>query len=152
MDFDFMAFAPQHPLLHAVAAAITTGVHEKANALLAKARGKGGGGARACTGAHSCITSVTGPYAYRGAMRGAARQLGCKRDISARACVASPDPMMRSIHRCIDSDNWYCGVARHWDCRNSPARRPCGARHYTWQSHKTVFFDPNITWGGGAGP
>eukprot|EP00966_Prymnesium_polylepis_P336477 7391592-Prymnesium_polylepis.3 len=75
MDFDFMAFAPQHPLLHAVAAAITTGVHEKANALLAKARGKGGGGARACTGAHSCITSVTGPYAYRGAMRGAARQL-----------------------------------------------------------------------------
>ena len=111
--------------------------------------GKGGtkaGGVRTCTGAHSCITSVTGPYAYRAALRGAARTLGCRRgDLSAKSCASSSDLMMRSIFRCTDVEHWYCDAARHWDCRNSPARRPCGSRHYTWQSHKTVFFDPNVT-------
>jgi hypothetical protein len=148
MDFDFMVFAPHHPLLHAIAATITEGVHEKADALLAKARVKGSkaaGAIRTCTGAHSCLTSVTGPYAYRSALRAAAKRLGCRRDLSAASCATSHDPMMRRIYRCTDTDQWYCGAARHWDCRNSPARRPCGSSHYTWQSHKTLFFDPNVT-------
>ncbi|KAL1521253.1 hypothetical protein AB1Y20_020924 [Prymnesium parvum] len=147
MDFDFMAFAPQHPLLRAVAARITAGVHDKANALLAKAAGARGDVARTCTGAHSCITSVTGPYVYRSALRLAAHRLGCRGDLSRRACSSSSDAMMRAVHRCTDHDHWYCDVARHWDCRNSAAKRPCGTRHYTWQSHKTTFFDPNISYG-----
>ena len=41
--------------------------------------------------------------------------------------------MMRDVHACDDHD-WqdpFCGAVVHWDCRNSGAKRFCGADHYS---------------------
>ena len=97
-----------------------------------------------------------------------AQRLGCSNDVrvvgliapilTARACRTSPDPKMRVIHRCRDEgDGSYCGVAKHWDCRNSqlaaarknwtvPSIFPhrwggahrCGKEHYTRASLRIV--------------
>jgi hypothetical protein len=63
---------------------------------------------------------------------------------AAGACDGSPLEALRRVHVCKDvrdgagAAQWYCGVARHWDCRNSPRRRACGAAHY---SERKEFFD-----------
>ena len=35
----------------------------------------------------------------------------------------------------------YCGGVHHWDCRNSPQKRDCGAGHY---SRAKNFFDASV--------
>ncbi|KAL3910666.1 MAG: hypothetical protein SGPRY_008976, partial [Prymnesium sp.] len=71
-----------HPLVRAVASAIVSGLHETANAALARARGQR---VKACTGAHSCITTVTGPMAYRHVIKVTAARLGCRGDLTSTA-------------------------------------------------------------------
>jgi hypothetical protein len=143
MEFDFLMYEPQHPLLRHVADAITQGVHAAADRFQESDKRQRHSGS--CTGAHSCITSVTGPYAYRPALHAAARMHGCKGPrLTERGCHSSPVEAMQRIQFCRDDGQWYCGIARHWDCRNSLKVRACGRHHYTYESHKTSFFNVTI--------
>mmetsp|Transcript_11052 Transcript_11052/g.25589 ORF Transcript_11052/g.25589 Transcript_11052/m.25589 type:complete len:427 (-) Transcript_11052:225-1505(-) len=153
MDFDFLVFAPGHPLLDFVAHAVTRNVHEQADRLLLARAPPSSAPASPrkppCTGAHTCITGVTGPYAYRGELRWGAEQLGCtlkggKVVLTEKGCRRSTDEAMRTVQRCADLEGWYCGVAKHFDCRNSAARRPCGKEHYSSKLDATAYFNLSI--------
>jgi hypothetical protein len=53
-------------------------------------------------------------------------------------CADSSSELLRKLHLCSNDagniwNSWSCGVARHFDCRNSAARRfACsGRKHYS---------------------
>ena len=123
-----------------------------------------------CTGAHSCLTSVTGPFSFHKAVhdmfnagcapavsglggrgRGAAHRPwgGAGRSLAAGGRCRAPGvttardvDLLLATYRC--SPAWLCGHATHWDCRNSRKKRDCGKWHYTYRSGKTIFFNLSV--------
>jgi hypothetical protein len=130
---EFMAFAPAHPLLVRALGMIVSNVHRQVELIAA------GESTKHCGSPHSCVILVTGPGALRTAFSAAAVEMGCRlRGHIASAKTMSPrcPKAVRRIHVCErDVGNvyrtWACGAAYHWDCRNSGARRSCGAGHYS---------------------
>ena len=149
-DFECLLFEAGHPILQYVTARLTMGVHERADRFVAHAANHST--PRPCTGAHSCITTITGPYAYRAALAGAfgtctesrrsqLSRRGGRVDSFNIPCVDNGDAM-RATHRC--QGEWLCGRAEHLDCRNSRAKRQCGKQHYTYKSEHTTFFNLSV--------
>lgn len=139
-EMDFLAYEPAHPLLGAVAAYTSEYVNQQTEWARC-------GSPQRCEGSHACVIRTTGPVAYRNAVIQFTRSHGCLPANwvpAAGACDGSPLEALRRVHVCKDvrdgagAAQWYCGVARHWDCRNSPRRRACGAAHY---SERKEFFD-----------
>jgi len=140
-EMDFLAYEAGHPLLGAVAAYTSDYVNQQAEWARC-------GAPQRCEGSHACVIRVTGPIAYRNAVIKFTRTHGCRASNwvpAAGACDNRTVEALRSVHVCTDvrdgpgaAQQWYCGVARHWDCRNSPRRRACGAAHY---SAAAEFFD-----------
>ena len=139
MEMDFLAYEPEHPMLRAV-------VNYTAQRVLSEAELWRAMSPDRCMNSHRCVIAVTGPNAYRTAIRNFSQESGCENDGDAlpeRAgiCDASSLDEMRRIYVCDAGlqqaneknwlDRWYCGVAKHWDCRNSEQRRDCGTDHYS---------------------
>ena len=130
---EFMAFAPGHPLLVRALRTVVANVHRQITAIAA------GDSTRHCGSPHSCVLLVTGPFALRAAFSSAATYLGCqlRGNIGSASRMSQTCPEeVRRTHVCLhDSGNvyrtWACGAAYHWDCRNSGAKRACGANHYS---------------------
>ena len=127
--FEALAFAPRHPLIAHAARRAVDAVHEQAGRFLLAPRRAA---APRCTGAHSCLTAVSGPYAFQ---------------TSARNFLATTsNGQSLGIHRCPRTQKGHlCGFVRHHDCRNSKQfKRPCGSAHYTYRSHATTFFNRSV--------
>lgn len=162
-EIEFMAYTPGHPLLHAVARGLTSNVNRQVTMW------RQGDKAR-CKGAHNCIIWTTGPHAHRAVILETVKAAGChvQRWIPARATVTPPSkqcrdasvPEIRTIHVCRDTRGsggmwlgWmYCGVMRHWDCRNSkgPGKSHCSKTHYSVGATRNFFRLGNGLEGGGA--
>lgn len=155
-EIEFMAYAPDHPLLHAVARGLTQNVNKQVELWRRRDPTR-------CKGAHNCIIWTTGPHAHRAVIVETVKAAGClvKRWVPALASVAPPSqqcrdatvPAIRTIHVCKDSRGagslwlgWmYCGVMRHWDCRNSkgPGRGHCSKDHYSVGARRRFFVTDN---------
>lgn len=132
---DFMAYSPRHPFLTQTVDEVVQRVNNETERQAASA------GASHCKDQHSCVIRITGPIAYSMAMVGAARRF-CKTGSSSgahptpAACARSDDKAARAMHICPRKPGppklgWYCDAVQHWDCRNTAARRSCGASHYS---------------------
>lgn len=135
---EFMAYEPHHPLLVGTLHRITSGVLMQLRKLQRLAL-EGVDDDRRCRSPHSCVIRVTGPDAYHAGISELAPQLGCAsrgRLPAHRDCRHSQHDTMRRLHICSRDmgdkyRTWACNISRHWDCRNSGARRRCSRSHYT---------------------
>lgn len=132
-NYEFMAYEAGHPLVVAAAAKVVANVRQQLE-------WHAGCNASRCRSPHSCVLRVTGPPAYFDGVSTAARAGGCVfrgwlPTAPARECAAASDERFRRVHVCAsDTGNvyrtWACNASKHWDCRNSGAKRGCGAGHY----------------------
>ena len=130
---EFLAFEAGHPLMIHALRTLSGNVHRQLRWMRA------GNTSAHCGSAHSCVLTVSGPFALRQAFASAARSLGCKLGGSIDSAVATTEqcpPVMRRVHVCTrDTGNvyrtWACDAAYHWDCRNSGGKRKCSTNHYS---------------------
>lgn len=145
-SFEFLLYAPRHPIMNATKRHMTESILRELGYLRANAT------KQMCRSPHSCVIRYTGPLGYTSGVGDATAALGgCKNtnrvlSTSNRDCADSPDPMLRSTHVCATDqgdfwNHWSCGVARHWDCRNSARRRRCKKGHYaTFRRKPSAYF------------
>ena len=122
--FEFMLYVPRHPIM------VEAGRQFSQNVLL-HAEWHRTNDSRKCTGPHSCVIRNTGPLAYTSAVGAATQAGGCTNTgrLPMRGqCDKAQSQALRALHVCRpDAGNvwnsWACGTARHFDCRNSVARR-----------------------------
>lgn len=140
--FEFLLYAPRHPIMNATARFMSEAI------LRELSYQRAGDTKRQCRSPHSCVIRNTGPLAYTSSVGDATKVLGgCKNSarllrptflggwLARHECAASPDPLLRATHVCSADkgtvwNHWSCGAARHWDCRNSERRRRCHKGHY----------------------
>ena len=141
--FEFVGCVPYHPIpMRALELQISNVEREVKNL----------NSTRRCRGSHSCVIRVTGPLAYTSAIGDVTHGLSCankNRIPRPSDCSTSSSPLLRNMHICPqNSTNPYrtysCGIARHWDCRNSRRAAPhsCNRRHYSMK--KAFFQNPGI--------
>ena len=73
--------------------------------------------------------------------------------VCTRSGSSASEPM-RAVHVCgTDTGNvyrtWACNASKHWDCRNSGARRGCSKSHY---SKALNFFNVSAMFGAATAP
>ena len=149
-NFETMCFAPRHPVIARAAQRAVHAIHGMADKMLAWSRNRT---ARPhakppCGGAHTCLTTVSGVYPFRDLARAVFHRTLCTDEYvyegngddqawGVEACA--------TVHRtflCLGSH--MCNAARHWDCRNSALRRPCGSSHYSFRSDKKTFYNLSV--------
>ena len=130
--FEFLVFAPAHPIMEATAKFMSEGILLQVGLQRNKSK-------HACKAPHECVIRVTGPLAYTSGVGDATHMPGaCRNRVRTPRrgeCDMADSPLMSSMHLCERDEgtiwnSWSCGFARHWDCRNSARRRSCPKKHY----------------------
>ena len=123
--FEFIGSVANHSIIRRVLQVQVTNIMREVKNI---------GTSLACRSSHSCVIRVTGPLAYSSAVGDVTHARGCTnrhRLPHGRDCRHAKDKELRDMHVCaMNRSNPYrtysCGVARHWDCRNSGSQRRCG--------------------------
>lgn len=148
---DFMAYEAHHPFLDQAVEEVVQRVHNETNKVATGER-------KRCHGSHECVIRITGPIAYSMALVGSARRFCATGPTSgafptAEVCATAELEPVRAMHVCGFHGEaklgFYCGAVQHWDCRNTDAKRDCGASHY---SKADSFFLPEATVADALGP
>lgn len=138
--FEFLVFAPNHPIMRATAQLMTEGILHQVGLQRNKS-------SHACKSPHECVIRVTGPLAYTSGVGDATHAPGaCRNRVRTPRrgeCSQAEEQSLRTMHLCERDqgtiwNSWSCGFARHWDCRNSAKRRSCPTKHY---ARTRDFFD-----------
>lgn len=134
--FEFIGCVPYHPIItRTIEVQISNIKREVSNLNTTKS----------CKGSHGCVIRVTGPLAYTSAIGDVTHNSLCKnkrRIPRPGDCSTSNNMLLRNMYICpINFSNSYktynCGIARHWDCRNSRNSNNCDRQHY---SKMKIFF------------
>ena len=123
--FEFLVFAPQHPIM------IATAKH-MSDDILRHVELQRQGSKDACKTPHECVIRITGPLAYTSGVGDATHApntcVNRVRTPRKGQCDTAASLLLRSIHICENDqgtiwNSWSCGFARHWVCVHAP--HPC---------------------------
>ena len=132
--FELFGATRRHPLIRAV---LNASIHN-INTEVKQCREA----STCCKNAHQCIIKLTGPVAFFSALVEHTRRANCTNVNwvpSREQCRLSQDSRVSGLFKCRDTGrnrsktkSTLCGVARHFDCRNSGmAKSRCNRHHYS---------------------
>ena len=123
--FEFLVFAPNHPIMRSTATAMSEGILLQVG--LQRNRSK-----HACKSPHECVIRVTGPLAYTSGVGDATHQPGsCHNRLRTPKrgdCADAAEQSLRTMHLCERDagtiwNSWSCGFARHCECHPAALAR-----------------------------